>query len=248
MSVPPSLQPGTFRWCSSSLPAPNKAPGEAADESTLHLFSASLRWIFGRFSLWNAGLTSELSCNINTLVKCSPSKYKQTTELLSDVKRMKGCTLSQLTSLLIRHGVYCGKNLLVPEGNFKLAREGSRRLLPGAGSQWVTREDLMSTEIVSRINLLQVSWEIRTDPNEPKNKGGANRYCDSLTEICLKVTQETPAHLFAQWLRTDMPVSPHPWTRSGLQAESIMVGKNMSAGIWGNCQSWSRGAWMWVLS
>lgn len=112
MSAPPPLQPGTFRWCSSSLPAPNKAPREAADESTLHLFSASLQWIFGRFSLWNAGLTSELSCNINTLVKCSLSKYKQTTELLSDVKRMKGCTVSQLTNPLIRHGVYCGKIFL----------------------------------------------------------------------------------------------------------------------------------------
>jgi hypothetical protein len=67
------------------------------------------------------------------------------------------------------------ENLLVPAGNFKWVRERSGRLLPGAGSQWVTREDLVSTEIVSRINLLQVSWEIRTDPDEPKIKGGGSK-------------------------------------------------------------------------
>lgn len=58
-----------------------------------------------------------------------------------------------------------------------------------------------------------------------KSKGGANRYCNSLTETFLELTQEMTAHLFAQWLRTDMPGSPCPWTSSGLQAESIMVGK-----------------------
>lgn len=83
---------------------------------------------------------------------------------------MKGCMVPQLTSPLIRHGVYCGKNLLVPEGNFKLAGEGSGRLLPDAGSQRVTREDLMSTEIVSKISLFQVGWEVRAEPAEPKIK------------------------------------------------------------------------------
>lgn len=63
------------------------------------------------------------------------------------------------------------QNLLVSEGNFELAREGRGKLLPGVRSQWVTREDLMSREIVSRINLLQVCWEIRTAPDEPKVKG-----------------------------------------------------------------------------
>lgn len=85
-------------------------------------------------------------------------------------KMMKGCTVAQLTSPLIRHRVYCGEILLVPEGNFKLAGEGNGVAAPDYGSQWVTREDVMSTEIVSRINLLQVGWEIRTEPGEPKIK------------------------------------------------------------------------------
>lgn len=42
----------------------------------------------------------------------------------------------------------------------------------------------MSTEIVSRINLLQVGWAIRMESDVPKNK--SKQTWEFLTDICLE--------------------------------------------------------------